>query len=62
MVAHGHGHLTQLTETKEFFRCVEELEAVGLPFYEAPSHHCVALNGHLAKMASLHREDALLYC
>ena len=53
---HGHGHLTQLTETKEFFAASKNSKRLVCHFMRPTSHHCVALNGHLAKMASLHRE------
>ena len=53
---HGHGHLTQLTDTKEFFAACKNSKRLVCHFMRPTSHHCVAINGHLAKMASLHRE------
>ena len=52
----GHGHLTQLTETKEFFAACKNSKRLVCHFMRPTSHHCVALNGHMAKLAALHRE------
>ena len=52
----GHGHLTHLTETKEFFDASKKSKLLVCHFMRPTSHHCVALNGHIAKLASLHRE------
>lgn len=52
----GHGHLTQLTDTKEFFAACKNSKRVVCHFLRPTSHHCVALNGHMAKLANLHRE------
>mmetsp|Transcript_6268 Transcript_6268/g.19784 ORF Transcript_6268/g.19784 Transcript_6268/m.19784 type:complete len:246 (+) Transcript_6268:157-894(+) len=52
----GHGHLTHLTDTKDFFAASKNSKRLVCHFMRPTSHHCVALNGHLAKLASLHRE------
>ena len=52
----GHGHLTHLTEVKEFFAACKNSKRLVCHFQRPTSHHCVALNGHMAKLCSLHRE------
>lgn len=52
----GHGSLTTLTDTKEFFEAAKKSKRLVVHFQRPTSHHCVALDGHLAKLASLHRE------
>ena len=53
---HGHGHLTHLSETKEFFAACKNSKRLVCHFMRPTSHHCVALNGHLSKLSNLHKE------
>jgi len=53
---HGHGHLTHLSETKEFFAAAKNSKRLVCHFMRPTSHHCVALNGHLGRLAALHKE------
>jgi len=52
----GHGALTTLTDTKEFFDAAKASKRLACHFSRPTSHHCVALNGALAKLAAQHRE------
>uniref|UniRef100_A0A7S3K633 Thioredoxin domain-containing protein n=1 Tax=Aureoumbra lagunensis TaxID=44058 RepID=A0A7S3K633_9STRA len=51
-----HGSLTTLTSTQEFFAAAKASRRFICHFFRPTSHHCVALNGHLTKLAALHKE------
>lgn len=52
----GHGNLGRLSETKDFFAAAKASRRLVVHFSRPTSHHCVALDGHLGRLAALHRE------
>lgn len=51
-----HGVLSSLSDTKAFFDAAKKSRRLVVHFQRPTSHICVDLNGHLAKLAAMHRE------
>ncbi|KAJ1447020.1 thioredoxin-like protein [Pelagophyceae sp. CCMP2097] len=52
----GHGHLTTLGETKDFFAAAKGSKRLVVNFSRPTSIHCDTVNGHLERLAHLHKE------
>ncbi|KAJ8602180.1 hypothetical protein CTAYLR_003508 [Chrysophaeum taylorii] len=54
--SNGHGKLTYLSDTKEFFEACKRSQRVVCHFQRPTSHHCRTLDGHLARLAATQTE------